>query len=250
MDFDLTGKVAFITGATSGLGRHFAKLLSSHGAAVAVTGRRVDRLHDLVAEIEKAGGKCVALALDVTDAKQIAPVLDEAEAKLGPIDILVNNAGMSGMGLAVDITPEDFDRVMATNVRGPFLMATEIGRRMIKRGKGGRIINLGSIGTFRVLGGLTAYCTSKAAVGMMTQSLAREWAKYNINVNALCPGYIETELNDEWFHSEKGQAHIKSFPRRRLAAEADLDGMLLLLASDQSRAITGSILAVDDAQSL
>ncbi len=157
---------------------------------------------------------------------------------------------MSVLGLATEISAEDFDRVMNTNVRGPFLMATQMARRMIARGKGGRIINMGSMGTFRVLPGLTAYCTSKAAIGMMTQSLAREWARHGINVNALCPGYIETELNDEWFNGEKGQAQIKTFPRRRLAAESDLDGMLLLLASDASRAITGSLLTIDDAQSL
>jgi len=140
--------------------------------------------------------------------------------------------------------------VMNTNLRGPFLMARETARKMIARGKGGSIINIASIGALRVLPGLTAYCMSKAALAMMTQCLAREWARKNINVNAICPGYIETELNSEWFHSEKGQEQINSFPRRRLAAEQDLDGMLLLLASPAARAITGALLTVDDGQSL
>ena len=250
MEYDLKGQVAFITGATSGLGRHFAELLARHGMAVAVTGRRTERLADLVAGIEENGGRAKAIALDVTDASRIAPALDEAEAALGPIDTLVNNAGMSVLGFATEVTPEGFDEVMDTNVRGPFLLATEMARRMIARGKGGRIINMGSMGSFRVLPGLTAYCTSKAAIAMMTQSLAREWARYGINVNALCPGYIETELNSAWFQDEKGKAQIKTFPRRRLAQEADLDGMMLLLASDASRAITGSLLTIDDGQSL
>ncbi len=250
MEFDLKGRVAFITGATSGLGRHFAELLAGKGASVAVTGRRSERLKDLVDTVTKAGGRAKAIALDVTDASRIAPALDEGEAALGQIDILINNAGMSVEGLATDVTAESFDQVMDTNLRGPFLLATEMARRMIKRGNGGRIINMGSMGSFRVLPGLTSYCTSKAAIAMMTQSLAREWARYGINVNALCPGYIETELNSAWFQSEKGKSQIKTFPRRRLALESDLDGMLLLLCSDASRAITGSLLTIDDGQSL
>ncbi len=250
MEHDLKGHVAFITGATSGLGRHFALLLAQHGAAVAVAGRRTDRLKGLLDEIAGFGGHAVAIALDVTDERRIAPALDEAEAALGHVDTLVNNAGMSVLGHATELSAADFDKVMDTNVRGPFLLATEMGRRMIARGKGGRIINMGSMGSFRVLPGLTAYCTSKAAIAMMTQSLAREWARHGINVNALCPGYIETELNSDWFRSEKGKAQIKSFPRRRLAAETDLDGLFLLLASDASRAITGSLLTIDDGQSL
>jgi NAD(P)-dependent dehydrogenase (short-subunit alcohol dehydrogenase family) len=172
------------------------------------------------------------------------------EAALGPIDILVNNAGMSVRGLATEIAADDFDRVMSTNVRAPFLLATEVGRRMIASKRQGRIINVASIGSFRVLPGLAAYCTSKAALAMLTQCLAREWARHGINVNALCPGYIETELNGPWFQSERGLAQIKNFPRRRLAEATDLDGMLLLLSSEASRGITGSILTVDDGQAL
>jgi NAD(P)-dependent dehydrogenase (short-subunit alcohol dehydrogenase family) len=250
MTFDLSGQTAFVTGATSGLGRRFAKTLSDANASVAIAGRRVDRLQTLKAEIQTAGGKCAAVALDVMDADAIPRALDEAEAALGPIGILVNNAGVNVQGMVADQTAAHFDTVMNTNLRGPFLLASEMGRRMIARKQGGKIINIASIGSFRVLPGLTTYCISKAALAMMTQCLAREWVRYDIAVNAICPGYIETELNSGWFRSEKGQAQIKSFPKRRLMDEKDLDAMLLLLASDASRAINGALLTVDDAQSL
>ncbi|HWA30724.1 MAG TPA: SDR family NAD(P)-dependent oxidoreductase [Rhizomicrobium sp.] len=250
MEFDLKGRVAFVTGASSGLGRHFAMVLSRAGAAVAISGRRAERLAELRREIESAGGTCADVVLDVTDARQIAPALDEAETALGSINILVNNAGMSVNGPVADIATADFDAVMSTNLRAPFLLAQEAGKRMIARGKGGRIINIASITAFRVLPGSAPYCISKAGVAMMTQCMAREWARYDINVNAICPGFIETELNAEWFETDKGKAQIKSFPKRRLQQAEDLDGMLLLLASDASKAITGALMSVDEAQSL
>jgi NAD(P)-dependent dehydrogenase (short-subunit alcohol dehydrogenase family) len=250
MDFDLKNRVALVTGATSGLGRHFAKVLSRAGAAVAICGRRTDRLDAVRKEIESAGGTCAGVVLDVTDASQIEPALDSVEKTLGRIDILVNNAGMSVNGPVADIATADFDAVMSTNLRAPFLLAQAVGKRMIARGKGGRIINIDSITAFRVLPGSAPYCISKAGLGMMTQCMAREWARYDINVNAICPGFIETELNDAWFETEKGKAHIRSFPKRRLQQATDLDGVLLLLASDASRAITGALLNVDEAQSL
>ena len=250
MNFDLTGHTAFVTGATSGLGRHFAKILSGAGAAVALAGRRRDRLDAVKREIEENGGRAAAVVLDVTDETRISPALDEAEKALGPIDILVNNAGLSVFGLAAEISAADFDKVIGTNLRAPFLLATEVARRLIAAKREGRIINIASIGSFRVLPGVTAYCVSKAGLAMMTQCLAREWARKGINVNALCPGYVETELNDEWFRGEKGKKQIDGFPRKRLAKESDLDGMFLLLASDASRTITGSLLTVDDGQSL
>ncbi|HEY2035209.1 MAG TPA: SDR family NAD(P)-dependent oxidoreductase [Rhizomicrobium sp.] len=249
MEFDLKGRVAFVTGATSGLGRHFATVLAKAGAAVAISGRRAERLAELRKEIA-TGGKCAEIVLDVTDARQIAPALDKAEAMLGPVDILVNNAGMSANGPVADIATADFDAVMATNLRAPFLLAQDVGRRMIARGKGGRIINIASITAFRVLQGSAPYCISKAGLAMMTQCMAREWARYDINVNAICPGFIETELNDAWFESAKGKAQIQSFPKRRLQRPDDLDSTLLLLASDASRAITGALFNVDEAQSL
>jgi NAD(P)-dependent dehydrogenase (short-subunit alcohol dehydrogenase family) len=251
MPYDLTGRVAFVTGATSGLGRHFAKVLANAGAAVAVSGRRIDRLNELKAEIEAASGKAAAIPLDVTDANAIAPAFDKAEAALGGVaDILINNAGLSRFGLSLELTADDFDAVIATNLRAPFLLATEAARRMIAARRDGKIVNIASIGAFKVLPGVTPYCTSKAGLAMLTQCLAREWVNKGINVNALCPGYVETELNDDWFKSEKGQKQITGFPRKRLAKESDLDGMLLLLCSDAARTITGSLLTVDDGQAL
>ncbi len=247
---DLTGKVAIVTGATSGLGKRFAQILSAAGAAVAITGRRVDRLETLATEIEARGGRVLPVQLDVTDVHSIETCTRAVETELGHIDILVNNAGMNIQSSAADMSPEDFDLLMSTNLRGAFFMATNVGKRMIERGEGGSIINIASIGAHTVLPGLAAYCMSKAAVAMMTRSLAHEWARHKVNVNAICPGFIETELNDEWFASEGGQRQIKSWPRRRLGQESDLDGMLLLLASRQGRLMTGSILTIDDGQSL
>jgi NAD(P)-dependent dehydrogenase (short-subunit alcohol dehydrogenase family) len=250
MQMDLKGEVAFVTGATSGLGRHFARVLAREGAAIAISGRRADRLAALRKEIESDGGKCAEIVLDVTAAAQIAPALDKAEAALGQVTILLNNAGMSADGPVTDIATADFDMVMATNLRAPFLLAQEMGRRMINRGAGGRIINIASITAFRVLPGSAPYCMSKAGLAMMTQCMAREWARYDINVNAICPGFIETELNSDWFETAKGKAQIQSFPKRRLQQAQDLDATLLLLASNASKAITGSLFTVDEAQSL
>ena len=244
-EFDLKGRTAFVTGASSGLGRHFAKVLAGAGAAVAISARRVDKLQEVRAEIEQHGGRCTAVALDVTDEARIAPALDEAEAALGPIDILVNNAGMNVPGPSLDLAVADFDRIIATDLRAPFLLAREMGRRMIARKQRGRIVNIASIGSFRVLPGMTAYCIAKAGVAMMTQCLAREWARYDITVNAVCPGYIETELNDAFFASEAGKALIRRVPQRRLGEARELDGPLLLLASDAGSFMTGSVLAVD-----
>lgn len=248
--FDLTGKTAIVTGATSGLGRRFALVLAKAGAAVAITGRRVDRLQALKAEIEELGGRALAVALDVTDPASIKECVETTERDLGPVDILVNNAGMNVQAVPAEVTPEGFDTMFDTNVRGAFFMAQAVGLSMMARGAGGRIINIASIGAFTQLPGLTIYCMTKAAVAMMTKSLAKEWARKNINVNAMCPGFIETELNSDWFQSEGGQKQIKTWPRRRLGVESDLDGTLLLLASDHSRFITGSLFTADDGQSL
>ena len=248
--YDLTGKVALVTGATSGLGRRFALVLAKAGASVAITGRRLDRLDTLKAEIETMGGKTLAVELDVTNTDSIKACVDATEKGLGPVNILVNNAGMNVEALPHEVTPEGYDIMFDTNVRGSFFMAQAVGTRMIAREEGGRIINIASIGAFTQLPGLTIYTMTKAAVAMMTKSLAKEWARKQINVNAMCPGFIETELNADWFHTEGGQRQIKSFPRRRLGVESDLDGILLLLASDHSRFITGSLFTADDGQSL
>jgi NAD(P)-dependent dehydrogenase (short-subunit alcohol dehydrogenase family) len=246
----LTGKTAFITGASGGLGEHFARLLSRHGAAVALTARREERVRALADELNAAGGRAVALALDVADAAAIGPTLDRAIAELGGLDILVNNAGVGGEGLALDLSIEEFDQTFAVNVRGTYFAAREAARRMIAAGVEGRILNIASIASHTVLPGLSAYCGSKAAVAMLTRSLAREWARRGIAVNALCPGYIETDINASWWPTEGGQKQLKGFPRRRLMDASDLDEAVLMLVGPSASAITGSILTVDDGQSL
>ena len=236
---DLKGEVALVTGTTSGLGHRFAKILAANGARVALTGRRTDRLKDLQAEIEKAGGTCAAIALDVTDEESIVACVAATEKALGPTTILVNNAGIGLDGLVLDAPTADFDRMMATNVRGPYIAAREVARRMIEKKIAGRIVNIASLAAVKVLPGLVGYCASKAALAMMTKAMAREWARYGINVNAICPGYIETEINAEFFHTEIGQKQVSRYPRRRVGSPEDLDGALLLLASPASRFITG-----------
>lgn len=250
MNTDMTGSVAVVTGASGGLGAHFARLLSANGAAVALTARRVDRIEALAAELNAAGGRAIALSLDVAEAEAIGPALDRIQAELGPIDILVNNAGIGGEGLALDVSIEDFDATFTVNVRGTFFAAREAARRMIAAGIEGRIVNIGSIASHTVLPGLSAYCGSKAAVAMLTRSLAREWARKGIAVNALCPGYIETAINDAWWPTEGGQKQLKGFPRRRLMDATDLDMAFLMLAGPAARAMTGSVITVDDGQSL
>jgi len=246
----LSGKVAFITGASGGLGEHFARLLVKEGAAVAVTARRVDRIKALADELTAAGGRAIALELDVADAATIGPALDKAQAELGGLDVLVNNAGIGGEGLALDLSIEEFDRTFNVNVRGVYFAAREAAKRMIGAGVEGRVLNIASIASHTVLPGLSAYCGSKAAVAMLTRSLAREWARRNIAVNALCPGYIETDINADWWPTEGGQKQLRGFPRRRLMDASDLDAAFLMLVGPAARAITGSVITVDDGQSL
>ena len=246
----LTGNVAFITGASGGLGAHFARLLSQNGAAVAITARRVDRIEALAAELNAAGGRAIALPLDVADAHAIGPALDAAAAALGTVDILVNNAGVGGEGMALDLSIEAFDATFDVNVRGTYFAAREAAARMLAARIPGRIINIASIASHTVLPGLSAYCGSKAAVAMLTKSFAREWARAGIAVNALCPGYIETGINDFWWPTEGGQRQLKAFPRRRLMDAQDLDAAFLMLAGPAARAITGSVITIDDGQSL
>ena len=252
--FDLTGRTVLITGASSGLGLQFARVAATAGAKVALAARRVDRLETLAVEIAAGGGTAHAVAMDVTDEASVIAGFDAAQAALGPIETVIANAGMNNEGLAVEVTAEAFDRVMAINVRGVFLTAREGARRMMAAGsrdsRRGRIVLIASIGGLKVLPGLTAYCASKAAVVMMGRSLAREWANRGINVNVVCPGYVETELNADWFATDGGKAQIATFPRRRLMEADDLDAMLLYLASDTSRSVTGSVFTLDDGQTL
>ena len=246
--FDLTGRTAFITGASSGLGAHFAHVLGEAGAQVVLAARRKERLESVATALQEKGITCLTVEFDVTQFDSIGPTLESCEAEGFPINILVNNAGMNAVASVDDITFDDYDAIMGTNVKGPFFLAREVAKRLKAREEAGRIINIASVGAYRVLPGATAYCVSKAAIAMMTRGMAREWARYNIAVNAICPGYIETEINDFWFESEGGQKQIRSWPRRRLGEAQDLDGALLTLSSDAARGMTGSIITVDDGQ--
>jgi NAD(P)-dependent dehydrogenase (short-subunit alcohol dehydrogenase family) len=250
----LKGQVAVVTGASGGLGAHFARLLAREGAAVAVSARRLDKVEALAAELSAAGHRAMALRLDVADAQAIAPAFEAIQAALGPISILINNAGVGGEGLALDLSVEDFDTTFAVNVRGTFFAAQAAARLMFgsgvaERGEG-RIVNLASIASTTVLPGLAAYCGTKAAVAMLTKSLAREWTRRGIAVNALAPGYIETDINAAWWPTEGGQRQLKGFPRRRLMQEDDLDEAFMMLAGPAAKAIAGSLIIVDDGQSL
>jgi len=250
----LKGQVAVVTGASSGLGVRFAHLLADAGASVALMARRTDRLDAVVAAIVAKGGVAKAFALDVSDAHAIGPVFDEAQAALGPISILINNAGVGAEGRALDISIEDYDAGFAVNTRGVFFAAREAARRMIDSGLADqglcRIVNIASIAGSNVLPGLPVYCASKAAVISLTKGLAREWVRKLIAVNAICPGFIETEMNSDWFKSDGGQAQVKSFPRRRLMLDSDLDGVLMTLVGPGAHGMTGSIITVDDGQTL
>lgn len=244
----LDGKVALVTGASSGLGRHFAEVLALHGAKVAVSARRLDRLTALVADVAAKGGRAHAVRHDVTDLKGIAPMLDDIEGELGPVDILVNNAGLSVQKPLLNFAEAEYDLVFNTNLKAAFFMAQAVAARMIARKSLGRIINIASITAERVVRQIGIYGASKAGLLQLTKSMALEWARYGINVNALLPGYIETEINAEYFKTEKGKKLIEGLPRRRIGRPEDLDGALLLLASGASAFITGSSIAADDAQ--
>lgn len=255
IEVNFEGKIALVTGASSGLGARFAKVLAQAGAQVVLASRRVERLKELRAEIEADGGAAHVVALDVTDYASIKSAIAHAETEAGPIDILVNNSGVSTTQRLVDVTPEDYAYVMDTNQRGAFFVAQETAKRMIARAKGDpklqhRIINIASVAGLRVLPQIGIYCVSKAAVVHMTKAMAVEWGKYGINVNAICPGYISTEINTEYFASEHGQKLIDMLPRKRVGTPEDLDGLLLLMAAEESRFINGAIVAADDGMSV
>lgn len=251
IEVNFEGKVALITGASSGLGARFAKVLAMAGAQVVLASRRIDRLKELRAEIEAEGGAAHVVALDVTDYASIKSAIAHAETEAGPIDILINNSGVSTQQKLVDVTPEDYSFVMDTNQRGSFFVAQETAKRMIARYKGDhkkqhRIINIASVAGLRVIPQLGIYCMSKAAVVQMTKAMAVEWGKFGINVNAICPGYIETEINEDHFRTEQGKKLIEMLPRKRVGTPEDLDGLLLLLAAEESRFINGAIMSADD----
>lgn len=242
----IRGRSALVTGASSGLGRHFARVLANAGVRVALAARRIDGLEETRDAIVAAGGTAVTIRLDVTDSGSVRQAVAEAEAALGGgIDILVNNAGVTASAPFLDMDEADWDRVLDTNLKGCFLVAREVGRAMRARKSGGTIVNVASILGLRVAGQLTAYAASKAGLVQLTQVMALELARHGIRVNALCPGYLETELNSDFFASEAGRALIKRIPQRRLGRLQDLDGPLLLLCSDAGAYMTGSVIAVD-----
>ncbi|MBP6559576.1 MAG: SDR family oxidoreductase [Burkholderiaceae bacterium] len=251
---DLSGRVAFVTGASSGLGAQFARALAQAGAAVVLASRRVDKLKALRAHIEGEGGDAHVMELDVTDRHSIKAAVAHAETEVGSIDILVNNSGVSTTQRIQDVTEGDFDYIFDTNVRGAFFMAQEVGKRMLARAQGtapgsytgGRIINIASMAGLKVLPQIGAYCMSKAAVIQMTKAMALEWGKHGINVNAICPGYIDTEINHHHWQTEQGQKLVNMLPRKRVGKPEDLDALVVLLASAQSHFVNGAIIAADD----
>lgn len=251
---DLSGRVAFITGASSGLGAQFARTLAAAGAAVVLASRRVDRLKELRATIDAEGGDAHVIELDVNDVDSIKSAVAHAETEVGSIDILVNNSGVSSTQRIQDATPDDFDYMFNTNVKGAFFVAQEVGKRMLARATGsapgsytgGRIINVASVAGLRVLPQIGVYCMSKAAVVQMTKAMALEWGRFGINVNAICPGYIDTEINHRHLQTEAGQKLVQMLPRRRVGKPADLDALMVMLCSDQSHFINGAVISADD----
>ena len=243
--FDLSGKVALVTGASSGLGVHFARTLASAGASVAIAARRADRLVSLQAELQKAGGKAAAVELDVQSGKSVSAAFDAAETALGAIDIVVNNAGISIVKPALDMPEEDWDAVVDTNLRGAWLVAQTAARRWVAAKRPGVIVNIASILGLRTIGQVAPYNASKAGLIHLTRVLAMEWARHNIRVNAICPGYIETEMNSDFWKTPGGQRLIERIPQRRIGQPEHLDGALLLLASEAGSFMTGSVITVD-----
>jgi NAD(P)-dependent dehydrogenase (short-subunit alcohol dehydrogenase family) len=245
-EIDLSGKVALVTGASSGLGARFAKVLAQAGATVALAARRVERLKELRAEIDAEGGEAHVYELDVTNISSVRACVAQVESDLKKIDILVNNSGVSAQGRLLEVTEEDYDYVMDTNLKGAYFVAQQAAKVMIGKKTPGRIINIASVAGMKVLSQLSVYCMSKAAAIHMTKAMALEWGRYGINVNAICPGYIETEINSAYFKSEGGQKLMSMLPRRRLGQPEDLDGLLLLLSSEASGFINGAAIAADD----
>jgi len=255
---DLSGRVALVTGASGGLGAQFARVLAKAGAGVALAGRRVEKLKSLRAEIEAEGGDAHVVALDVTDHDSIRSAVAHTETEMGTIDVLVNNSGVATTQPLIDVESEDFDYVFDVNVRGAFFMAQEVGKRMIARAKGaapgtftgGRIVNIASMAGLRVMPKIGVYAMSKAAVVQMTKAMALEWGRYGINVSAICPGYIDTEMNHMQWETEQGKKLISMLPRRRVGNPADLDVVLMMLCANESHFINGAVIQADDGYAL
>jgi NAD(P)-dependent dehydrogenase (short-subunit alcohol dehydrogenase family) len=252
---NLKEKVAFVSGASSGIGARCARVLAAAGANVVLAARRVSRLKELRAEIEAAGGAAHVTRLDVTNLDSVQEAVAEAESLCGPLDILINNAGVADTQLLAEVRAPDYDRLFDTNVRGAFFLAQAVGRRMIEHsrtnsGFRGRIVNIASVAGLRPIPRLGAYSISKAAVIQMTRVQAVEWGRFGINVNAICPGYVRTEMNESLWETEGGQRLIQSLPRQRVGAVEGLDGLVLLLSSDECEMINGAVIPIDDGMSL
>ena len=251
---DLTGRVALVTGASGGVGAQFARTLSAAGAAVVWASRRVEKLKTLRAEIEAAGGSAHVVSMDVCDLASIEAAVAQAEMEVGPLDILVNNSGVSTTQRLLEVTEDDYDFMFDTNTKGAFFVAQAVARRMVARAKnagesgfvGGRIINIASMAAMKVLPQIGVYCMTKAAVVQMTKAMALEWGRFGITTNAICPGYIDTEINHHHWATEAGKKLINMLPRKRVGEPKDLDGLLLLLASDQSHFMNGAVISADD----
>jgi NAD(P)-dependent dehydrogenase (short-subunit alcohol dehydrogenase family) len=243
--FLLEGKVALVTGASSGFGLHFAPLLARAGAKVVLAARRTDLIQTEADKINDAGGKALAVTMDVTSSKSIAAALDQIEPAFGVVTVVINNAGITIPKLLLDLSDADWTNVIDTNLNGVAYVTRETARRMIAAGSGGSIVNIASILAERVQKALTNYAASKAAVVQFTKVAALELAQHNIRVNALCPGYFQTALNRDWFTTNEGQALIKRIPQRRTGNLEELNGPLLLLASDAGSLMTGAAITVD-----
>ena len=243
--FDVSKEIILITGASQGLGRQFARVLSAHGAAVALASRQTAKLKSLAEEIRARGGRAAAVQMDVTDLASIGKAIDDAEAALGPVSVLINNAGIAVEKLAVDQTEADWDSVINANLKGAYFAATEVARRMIARKQEGNIVNIASVLGLSVMKFLSPYTVSKAGIIQATKVMALELAGSRIRVNALAPGYIDTEMNHAFWSTPSGEKLTKRIPQRRVGAESDLDGAILLLASGASRYMTGSVITVD-----
>jgi NAD(P)-dependent dehydrogenase (short-subunit alcohol dehydrogenase family) len=246
----LAGRTAFVTGASSGIGRHIAALLASHGATVVVAARRFPELETVVAEIGAAGGQAHAVALDVRDPVAVERAIDAAVAYAGPPDIVVNNSGVAVTRPVTQTSEDDWQRVLDTNLSGAFRVARAAARALIAADRGGTIVNIASVLGLRVAKGLPAYVASKAGLIRLTEALALELAPHRIRVNAIAPGYIETELNRDFLRSPAGASIAKRIPLHRFGVPADLDGAMLLLVSDAGAYITGSTLTVDGGHSV